>query len=158
MCVCISTGHIPFLSAAFLVFADESRGLGQCACVCLCGFIRVHALEESACTRPFRANCPTRPIRLSSFPDRCFTRAGHVPVYVRECDIDSLRGAFPFLFPGFTVGAGGGVPQLEFRTFADAQPFEPLPGVCVVGTSRESAHSKATVAYIVSLCGGDGAG
>jgi hypothetical protein len=79
-------------------------------------------------------------------------------VYARARDLETLRAAFRFLFPGSRVGPGGGVPQLEFKTYDPGSAFEPVKGVCRFSCRKKcrqccgwGAHSNYRVSLIARL-------
>eukprot|EP00123_Amoebidium_parasiticum_P021248 comp6401_c0_seq1/m.2199 comp6401_c0_seq1/g.2199 ORF comp6401_c0_seq1/g.2199 comp6401_c0_seq1/m.2199 type:complete len:306 (-) comp6401_c0_seq1:202-1119(-) len=67
---------------------------------------------------------------LDDLRDFSLRKEHPLPVYARDVDMQTLKNAFPYLFPGFNHSAGGGVSLLDFLSFEENKPFEPVPG-CV---------------------------
>eukprot|EP00124_Ichthyophonus_hoferi_P002769 Ihof_evm4s204 gene=Ihof_evmTU4s204 len=66
---------------------------------------------------------------LDDLRDFSTSSYGRLPVFIRPIDRPILSSAFPYLFPNFKLGPGGGVAFLNFIDYEPKTSFEPIPGI-----------------------------
>lgn len=57
---------------------------------------------------------------------REFSKSSSIPIYMREQDLPTIKGAFPYIYDSSKAVGSGLVPNLQFITFDENQPLDIL--------------------------------